>query len=146
MRATRTCAGFAAAAVVAGFLGAHVRAGLEARRELDEGTARLGELEVAVQIRRACSEQQLRLAREVAAGRMPLAEAADDVLEVNRARPWWLTGLANTFPTDPDDRVRVARVLVAWVKVLTADDPRRSREAVGRVTAEFEQLTDAADD
>jgi hypothetical protein len=88
----------------------------------------------------------LRLASEVAAGRLPLADAADDVLEASRVRPGWLAGLARTFPADPDDRVRVARVLVGWVKEVTADAPDRHDEAVGRVTAEFEEMTDAADD
>jgi hypothetical protein len=146
VRAVRVFAGFAGAAVAVALLVAYVRVGADARQELAAGEARSAELDVEIHLYRACGAQQHQLVSEVVAGRMGLAEAADDVLEVSRARPGWLHGLARTFPDDPDDRVRVARVLLACVKEQAVDDPDRGGEAVGRVTAEFEEMTDAADD
>jgi len=127
-------------------LGAYVRGGADAREVLAAETARTVELDEVRLIHLDCGEHQLRLVKELAVGRIALAEAAEDVLAAAQARPGWLVGLARTFPHDPDDRTRVARVLVAWVKELTAADPGRRCEAVGRVTAEFEEMTDAADD
>ena len=146
LRAVRIGARCVLTAAVAVLIGAHVRLGADAREAVAEGLAVSAELDVAAHLQRDCGEHQLRLAAEVAAGRVALAEAADDVLDAGRARPHWLHGLAQTYPDDPDDRVRVARVLVTWVGELTADDPARHDEAVGRVTAEFEEMADAADD
>jgi hypothetical protein len=146
MRATRMSAYLALVAAAAVQIGTSLRTGADAREALAAGERVSADLDVAAHHQRDCAEYQLRLVGELTAGRLPLAEAADDMLELSRARPRWLVGLANTFPTDPDDRVRVARVLVNWVKEVTAADPDRRGEAVGRVTAEFEEMTDAADD
>ena len=144
-RAARTGAGYALTASVAVLLGSYVRVGSDARRELAAGEALSAELDEAAHLQRDCGEHQLRMVGELAAGRMGLAEDAADGFEAGRARPVWLAGVVRTFPADPDDRVRVARVLVASVKEATAANPDRYVEAVDRVSAEFDRMTNPAD-
>lgn len=92
------------------------------------------------------SEYQRQLVGELILGRVTLSEAADSLAEANESRPGWERGLDLNLSHLPDRRTRTAQVLVASVVAETAADPGRGGEAVGRVTAEFEQLADAADD
>jgi hypothetical protein len=146
VRAARTCAEFALAAAVVALLGAYVRAGADARTALAAEVAVSAELDEAHRIHLDYWARQQQLVRELAAGRVSLADAADDVLEAGLARPSWLRALARNFPGDADDRIRIARVLVTWVRAVTADHPDRHDEAVDRVAAEFDRMTDPADD
>jgi len=79
------------------------------------------------------------LARRVAAGRVPLSEAADELLHVNRDRPGFLCGLRRDYRTARNDRELIARYLIRKVGQLQADPARRARETA-RLEAEYRAM------
>ncbi len=88
------------------------------------------------------SEYQRHLVDELIRGRVTLSAAADWLAEANETRPGWDRGLDTQLSHLPDRRTRAAKVLVASVVVEAEADPARAEGAVGRVTAEYEDMID----
>lgn len=124
--AVACAAGAIAPAVVAEFLAAR-----EYERTLREETAITARYDDDIRAARERSVYQQQLAFEVAAGRLPLAEAAEMLHEANQDRPLWDDELERVYPELPGQRARYARVLVATLPDGTA---------AGRVRAEFDAL------
>jgi hypothetical protein len=122
-----------------GLVAANVWAGVDSRVELDTAAAESARLTAVIEVQQYCRARQEQLVADLIEGRVSLAAAADELLEVSRARPDWLRGVAGVF-TDPSERVRVARVLALCVTVETRDDPPRYAEVTGRVAAELDRM------
>lgn len=120
-----------AAGVIAPAVVAEVLAASEYGRTLREETAVTARLDDDIRASCERSDYQQHLASEVAAGRLPLAAAADLLLKANHDRPLWEAGLDQAYPELPDRLARNARVLVTAVE---------DESASVRVQAEFDAL------
>ncbi|HYH68069.1 MAG TPA: hypothetical protein VD866_25460 [Urbifossiella sp.] len=129
-----------------GLVGVQFRNAAAARETLRDQEAFTAQLDADRLTSRDRSEYQRQLVEELILGRVTLAAAADWLAEANESRPGWERGLDLNLAHLPDRRARAAHVLVTSVVAETAADPDRADEAVSRVTAEFEEMTDAADD
>jgi hypothetical protein len=81
------------------------------------------------------------LGSRLAAGRLPLSEAADEVLRVNHDRPGLFCVLRRDFPTARTDRELAARYAIAKAELLLRDDPARLARELARLEAEYRALT-----
>lgn len=90
------------------------------------------------------SEYQRHLVEELIRGRVTLSAAADWLAEANETRPGWDRGIDAQLPNLPDRRTRAAKVLVISVVAQAEADQGPADEAVGRVSAEFDQMTEGA--
>jgi hypothetical protein len=73
-------------------------------------------------------------------GRVRLAEAADEVIEVNRDRDAFFFVLRLEHPDATTDRELAACYLIAKIAARFYDDPSRRAEATGRLEAEYQAM------
>ena len=81
------------------------------------------------------------VARALAAGRLTLAAAVEELARVNAARAAFLEALRCTNPSASDDRELLAWYALKKVWIELAADPSRQAEVMARLTGEFVALT-----
>ncbi len=77
------------------------------------------------------------VASRVAAGRMTLAAAAEELEAVNDGRVGWTDGLRYAYLDVPTHRLRVARYLIAKLEVRYKADPSAWAPLSARLEAEY---------
>jgi hypothetical protein len=81
------------------------------------------------------------LAAELAAGRLSVGEAADELARVNRGRPGFDAAMGYAYPGLPDLRHRLARYGIdKGLYRLAGADPAERRAAEARLEAEYRAL------
>jgi hypothetical protein len=82
-----------------------------------------------------------RIFEDLAKGRVPLADAADQLEQINRWRPGWIEMLRAQDPTATTDRESHARWAIRWVEKIQGEDPSRQAEVCARLEREYRAMT-----
>jgi hypothetical protein len=80
------------------------------------------------------------VAARLIAGRLALPAAADELGQINRARPSFAAGLALTFPDAPTPRHHLARYAIGKVRYRLAGDPSHLAEVTARLEAQYQDM------
>jgi hypothetical protein len=81
------------------------------------------------------------VAHALATGRVTLAVAVEELVQINRTRPAWLPALRCVCPDANDDRELVARYAMGKVWRELADEPSRRAGVIAKLNREYAELT-----
>jgi hypothetical protein len=101
---------------------------------------RRGDLEADHNLLRRRMAVADQLATQLVDGQLRLADAADEVVRVNRDRDSFFLVLSREHPGAVTERRLAARYLIAKIEDRFQDDPSRAAEATGRLEAQYRLL------
>jgi hypothetical protein len=109
-------------------------------RQVGEEQVREHDLEAQAAVVAAKKEVRKRVAREVIAGRLSLAQGAARLRDISLADPGFQLGFFRMLCPGATDEERYCRGVITWARMSLPAEPERARAAADKMEAELTEL------